>query len=107
MLNTATVTATLVPAGNEEIIRSAVTSREPDEHVATEDIAWWLSLPGAPGDPRRPGRPRLAVAMAAKTIIGSAPSHADSAHADLAGVRDAFADEHSDVSETPAVERRA
>ena len=41
--------------------------------------------------------------MAAKTMIGSAPSHADSAHADLAGVRDAFADEHSDVSETPAV----
>jgi hypothetical protein len=44
MLNTATVTATLVPAGNEEIIRSAVTSREPDEHVAADDIAWWLAL---------------------------------------------------------------
>jgi hypothetical protein len=44
MLNTATVTATLVPAGNEEIIRNAVTSREPDEHVAVEDTAWWLGL---------------------------------------------------------------
>jgi hypothetical protein len=41
--------------------------------------------------------------MAAKTTSGSAPSRADSAHPDLAGVRDAFADEHSDVSETPAV----
>jgi hypothetical protein len=44
MPNTATVTTTLVPDGTEEIIRSAVTSREPDEHVAAEDIAWWLSL---------------------------------------------------------------
>jgi hypothetical protein len=37
--------------------------------------------------------------MAAKTMSGSAPSHAHSTHPDLAGVRDAFAD----VSETPAV----
>ena len=44
MRNAAPVTTTLVPAGIEEIISSAVTSREPDEHVATEDIAWWLSL---------------------------------------------------------------
>jgi hypothetical protein len=44
MPNTATVTTTLVPDGTEEIIRSAVTSREPDEHVAAEDIAWWLAL---------------------------------------------------------------
>ena len=39
MRNAAPVTTTLVPASTEEIIRSAVTSREPDEHVA-----WWLSL---------------------------------------------------------------
>jgi hypothetical protein len=38
------VTTTLVPAGIEEIISSAVTSREPDEHVATDDIARWLAL---------------------------------------------------------------
>ena len=44
MGNAVPVTTTLVPAGIEEIISSAVTSREPDEHVATEDIAWWLSL---------------------------------------------------------------
>ena len=44
MRNAAPVTTTLVPASIEEIISSAVTSREPDEHVATEDIAWWLSL---------------------------------------------------------------
>ena len=44
MRNAVPVTTTLVPAGIEEIISSAVTSREPDEHVATEDIAWWLSL---------------------------------------------------------------
>ena len=44
MRNPVPVTTTLVPAGIEEIISSAVTSREPDEHVATEDIAWWLSL---------------------------------------------------------------
>ena len=40
--------------------------------------------------------------MAAKTMTGSSPSRADRTHADLAGVRDAFADDHSDVSETPA-----
>jgi hypothetical protein len=44
MRNAVPITTTLVPAGIEEIISSAVTSREPDEHVATEDIAWWLSL---------------------------------------------------------------
>jgi hypothetical protein len=44
MRNAVPVTTTLVPAGIAEIISSAVTSREPDEHVATEDIAWWLSL---------------------------------------------------------------
>jgi hypothetical protein len=44
MRNAAPVTTTLVPAGIEEIISSAVTSREPYEHVATEDIGWWLSL---------------------------------------------------------------
>ena len=44
MRNAVPVTTTLVPAGIEEIISSAVTSCEPDEHVATEDIAWWLSL---------------------------------------------------------------
>jgi hypothetical protein len=44
MRNAVPVTTTLVPAGIGEIISSAVTSREPDEHVATEDIAWWLSL---------------------------------------------------------------
>jgi hypothetical protein len=43
MRNAVPVTTTLVPAGIEEII-SAVTSREPDEHVATDDIAWWLAL---------------------------------------------------------------
>ena len=41
--------------------------------------------------------------MAAKTTSGAAPSHADNTHPDPEGVRDAFADEHSDVSETPAV----
>ena len=44
MRNAVPVTTTLVPASIAEIISSAVTSREPDEHVATEDIAWWLSL---------------------------------------------------------------
>jgi hypothetical protein len=43
MRNAVPVTTTLVPAGIEEI-SSAVTSREPDEHVATDDIAWWLAL---------------------------------------------------------------
>lgn len=41
--------------------------------------------------------------MAAKTTSGAAPSRADNTHPDPAGVRDAFADEHSDVCETPAV----
>ena len=41
--------------------------------------------------------------MAAKTTSGAAPSHADNTQPDPAGVRDAVADEHSDVSETPAV----
>ena len=41
--------------------------------------------------------------MAAKTTSGAAPSRADNTHPDPTGVRDAFADEHSDVSETPAV----
>ena len=41
--------------------------------------------------------------MAAKTASGSAPSRADNTHPDPAGVRDAFADEHCDVSEAPAV----
>lgn len=41
--------------------------------------------------------------MAARTTSGSAPRRADNTHPDPAGVRDAVADEHSDVSETPAV----
>jgi hypothetical protein len=44
MHNLTTVTATLVPAATEEIVHSAVTSREPDANVAADDVAWWLAL---------------------------------------------------------------
>jgi hypothetical protein len=39
-----TVTSTLVGGTSEEIIRLAVTSRQPDRDVPQDDVAWWLAL---------------------------------------------------------------
>jgi hypothetical protein len=39
-----TVTSTLMDGTSEEIIRLAVTSRQPDRDVHQEDLAWWLAL---------------------------------------------------------------
>jgi hypothetical protein len=44
MPDPSTVTQPLIGGSREEIIRSAVTSREPDRHVADGDLAWWLAL---------------------------------------------------------------
>jgi hypothetical protein len=44
MRNLSTVTASLIGGSREEIIRSAVTTCEPDQHVADGDLAWWLAL---------------------------------------------------------------
>ena len=44
MTNPNTITTTLVDGSRAEIFRSAVTTREPDQDVADEDLAWWLAL---------------------------------------------------------------
>jgi hypothetical protein len=44
MPNPGAVTATLMGGSPEKIIQSALTKREPDRHVAHEDLAWWLAL---------------------------------------------------------------
>jgi hypothetical protein len=44
MPNSGTVTAPLIGGSPEEIIQTALTTREPDQHVAREDLAWWLAL---------------------------------------------------------------
>lgn len=41
---TVTVTASLLNSGPQEILRCAVTSREPDRDVHRNDLAWWLAL---------------------------------------------------------------
>jgi hypothetical protein len=44
MPNPSTVTSTLMSNTSEEIIRLAVTSRQPDRDVHQDDLAWWLAL---------------------------------------------------------------
>jgi hypothetical protein len=44
MPNPNTVTASLLGGSPAEIIRTAVTTREPDREVADGDLAWWLAL---------------------------------------------------------------
>ena len=46
MLNPVPTTAprSLLAGSDEETIRHAVTSREPDRDVADQDLAWWLGL---------------------------------------------------------------
>jgi hypothetical protein len=44
MPDPSTVTAAVVGDTDEEIVRLAVTSRQPDHEVHEDDIAWWLAM---------------------------------------------------------------